>query len=39
MKVAVVGLAVPVRGTILRGRLIRNGASWSLAQGHGKVLN
>ena len=29
MKVALVGLAVPVRVTIARGRLIRNGACWS----------
>ncbi len=29
MKVALVGLAVPVQVTIARGRLIRNGACWS----------
>ena len=29
MRVALVGLAVPVQVTIARGRLIRNGACWS----------
>ena len=29
MKVALVGLAVPVRVMVARGRLIRNGACWS----------